>query len=1081
MASNFSPMFFEQPIVIFDTTQSLNSTSGSFVLYGGVSINATYQSTTTSTGAFVLSGGMGIQKQLSVGGITTIYNTTESEGTNSGALVVAGGVGIAKNLHVGEDTFIGGNLYVNGITTSVNSTTINVVDNTFTLNSGPAGSRDAGFLIQRFQESSDSGAGDVVGANEPVVLSGVLASGGTGSVTFATTDAALNPTGWWIKVTSGATVYARKVSSSSNTGTVVTANFLDLDTYTDPQGVSQLTHNDEPFTSAVSSADSFALYNRNYVAQYYDEANDEYIMGYISHAQDIQTALQKTDLLNIRSKGLYATNSTITNLSVSALTAGNIGLDQATILSTFVVTGTTTLASLMVSGGSQVGGTLTVSGASTLNNGITAGSLNVTGESLLHGAVTAGALAVTGQSLLRLGVTAGSLNVTGESWLQGAVTAGGLNVTGQSLLQLGVSAGSLNVTGESWLQGAVTAGALNVTGQSLLQLGVSAGSLNVTGESWLQGAVTAGGLNVTGQSLLQLGVSAGSLNVTGESWLQGAVTAGGLNVTGQSLLQLGVSAGSLNVTGESWLQGAVTAGALNVTGQSLLQLGVSAGSLNVTGESWLQGAVTAGGLNVTGQSLLQLGVSAGSLNVTGESWLQGAVTAGGLNVTGQSLLQLGVSAGSLNVTGESWLQGAVTAGGLNVTGESLLQLGVSAGSLNVTGESWLQGAVTAGGLNVTGQSLLQLGLTGGSLNITGESWLQGAVTAGALAVTGQSLLRLGASAGSLNVTGESWLQGAVTAGALNVTGQSLLQLGVTAGSLNVTGESTLHANVTMGSNAVVVGPAFQIPYGDTASRPTPAQDGYIRYNTEYSSFEGYGPGDAWGSLGGVIDIAQTTKILASASPNVTDGNLYFYTKGVEYMRINSAGNIGIHTTVPNYTLDVIGTLGVSVGVTTGSLNVTGASIMEDNLTVTTGSVIISTNDYTPIINATSATGGSIIFNSVDVSPSMGDISRERSFNSANNVSSASNITGFAFSNAIVRAFDAVLSVTILSSEGNKYAYYNLKGVQKGSNWVINSSYVGDVTGYTFSITNAGQVQYTSTDVDGWTSATINFRALTTTI
>jgi len=979
MASNFSPMFFEQPIVIFDTTQSLNSTSGSFVLYGGVSINATYQSTTTSTGAFVLSGGMGIQKQLSVGGITTIYNTTESEGTNSGALVVAGGVGIAKNLHVGEDTFIGGNLYVNGITTSVNSTTINVVDNTFTLNSGPAGSRDAGFLIQRFQESSDSGAGDVVGANEPVVLSGVLASGGTGSVTFATTDAALNPTGWWIKVTSGATVYARKVSSSSNTGTVVTANFLDLDTYTDPQGVSQLTHNDEPFTSAVSSADSFALYNRNYVAQYYDEANDEYIMGYISHAQDIQTALQKTDLLNIRSKGLYATNSTITNLSVSALTAGNIGLDQATILSTFVVTGTTTLASLMVSGGSQVGGTLTVSGASTLNNGITAGSLNVTGESLLHGAVTAGALAVTGQSLLRLGVTAGSLNVTGESWLQGAVTAGALNVTGQSLLQLGVSAGPLNVTGESWLQGAVTAGGLNVTGQSLLQLGVSAGSLNVTGESWLQGAVTAGALNVTGQSLLQLGVSAGSLNVTGESWLQGAVTAGGLNVTGQSLLQLGVSAGSLNVTGESWLQG------------------------------------------------------------------------------------------------------AVTAGGLNVTGESLLQLGVSAGSLNVTGESWLQGAVTAGGLNVTGQSLLQLGLTGGSLNITGESWLQGAVTAGALAVTGQSLLRLGASAGSLNVTGESWLQGAVTAGALNVTGQSLLQLGVTAGSLNVTGESTLHANVTMGSNAVVVGPAFQIPYGDTASRPTPAQDGYIRYNTEYSSFEGYGPGDAWGSLGGVIDIAQTTKILASASPNVTDGNLYFYTKGVEYMRINSAGNIGIHTTAPNYTLDVIGTLGVSVGVTTGSLNVTGASIMEDNLTVTTGSVIISTNDYTPIINATSATGGSIIFNSVDVSPSMGDISRERSFNSANNVSSASNITGFAFSNAIVRAFDAVLSVTILSSEGNKYAYYNLKGVQKGSNWVINSSYVGDVTGYTFSITNAGQVQYTSTDVDGWTSATINFRALTTTI
>jgi len=910
MASNFSPMYFEQPIVIFDTTQSLNSTSGSFVLYGGVSINATYDSTTTSTGAFVLSGGMGIQKNLSVGGITTIYNTTESEGTGSGALVVNGGVGIAKNLHIGEDTFIGGNLYVNGVTTSVNSTTINVVDNTFTLNSGPAGSRDAGFLIQRFQESSDTGAGDIIGANEPVVLSGTLASGGTGSVTFATTDAALNPTGWWIKVTSGATVYARKVSSSSNTGGVVTANFSDTDSYTDPDGISQLTHNDEPFTNTVNIGDSFALYNRNYVAQYYDESNDEYIMGYISDAHDPQIHLKETDLLNVRSKGVYATNSTITNLTVTSLSAGNIGLDQATILSTFVVTGTTTLASLMISGGSQIGGNMTVSGASTLNNGITAGSLNVTGETLLHGAVTAGALAVTGQSLLRLGVSAGSLNVTGETLLHGAVTAGALAVTGQSLLRLGVSAGSLNVTGESWLQGAVTAGALAVTGQSLLRLGVSAGSLNVTGESWLQGAVTAGGLNVTGQSLLQLGVSAGSLNVTGESWLQGAVTAGGLNVTGQSLLQLGVSAGSLNVTGESWLQG----------------------------------------------------------------------------------------------------------------------------------------AVTAGGLNVTGQSLLQLGLTGGSLNITGQSTLHGTVTAGGL----------------------------------NVTGQSLLQLGVTAGSLNVTGESTLDSNVTMGSNVVVVGPAFQIPVGDIAARPVAPQDGYIRYNTEYSSFEGYGAGDSWGSLGGVIDIAQTTKILASASPNATDGNLYFYTVGDERMRVNSAGNIGIHTSTPTNTLDVVGTLGVTLGITTGSLNVTGASIMQDNFTVTTGSVTISTNDYTPIIGATFATGGSIIFNSVDVSPSMGDISRERVFNASNNVTSPTNITGFAFSNEVVRAFDAVVSVTILDEGSNKYAYYNLKGIQKGSNWVINSSYVGDVTGYTFSINNSGQIQYTSTSIAGWISATVHFRALTTT-
>ena len=341
MASNFSPMYFEQPIVIFDTTQSINSTSGSFVLYGGVSINATYQSESTSSGAFVLSGGMAVQKNLNVGGITNISATAQSEGTGSGALVVEGGVGIGKNLHVGQDTFISGNLYVNGLTTSVNSTTINVSDNTFTLNSGPSGSRDAGILIQRYQTAVDDGSGDVVGNNEPFVLDSTFTLGGSNSVTFASTDNALAVDGWWVKVTSG-TPYVRKITSATNIAGTVT---LTLET---------------PFTSSVTTSDTFKLYNRNYVAQYYEEANDEYILGYIANAQDIQTQLQGTGLLNVRAKGLFATNSTIENLSVASLTAGNIGLDQATILNTFVVTGTTTLGSLFVSGASQIGGDLTV-------------------------------------------------------------------------------------------------------------------------------------------------------------------------------------------------------------------------------------------------------------------------------------------------------------------------------------------------------------------------------------------------------------------------------------------------------------------------------------------------------------------------------------------------------------------------------------------------------------------------------------------------------------------------------------------------------------------------------------------------
>lgn len=113
-------------------------------------------------------------------------------------------------------------------------------------------------------------------------------------------------------------------------------------------------------------------------------------------------------------------------------------------------------------------------------------------------------------------------------------------------------------------------------------------------------------------------------------------------------------------------------------------------------------------------------------------------------------------------------------------------------------------------------------------------------------------------------------------------------------------------DVNINQNLIVDGPVLKIPSGDTASRPVSPSQGMIRYNTEYSQFEGFGAGSAWGSLGGVADIAQTTKILASASPGITDGNLYFYNVGEETMRINSAGNIGIGTTSPSAKLHVDG-------------------------------------------------------------------------------------------------------------------------------------------------------------------------------
>jgi hypothetical protein len=143
------------------------------------------------------------------------------------------------------------------------------------------------------------------------------------------------------------------------------------------------------------------------------------------------------------------------------------------------------------------------------------------------------------------------------------------------------------------------------------------------------------------------------------------------------------------------------------------------------------------------------------------------------------------------------------------------------------------------------------------------------------------------------------------------------------GVLNINGGARIAKSLYIG------GPILQIPTGDTISRPVNAIPGTVRYNSDTQQFEGFGAGNNWGSLGSVVDIAQTTKILASASPSTTDGNLYFYTVGDERLRINSAGNVGIGTSSPTSKLSVNGDLLVTGGINGGGkliTNVTAPSV-----------------------------------------------------------------------------------------------------------------------------------------------------------
>jgi hypothetical protein len=67
---------------------------------------------------------------------------------------------------------------------------------------------------------------------------------------------------------------------------------------------------------------------------------------------------------------------------------------------------------------------------------------------------------------------------------------------------------------------------------------------------------------------------------------------------------------------------------------------------------------------------------------------------------------------------------------------------------------------------------------------------------------------------------------------------------------------------------------FKVPVGTTGQRAGSPVAGQIRYNSSLSTFEGYG--SAWGSLGGVIDVDQDTKITTEASAGNDDDVITFY-------------------------------------------------------------------------------------------------------------------------------------------------------------------------------------------------------------
>ena len=150
-------------------------------------------------------------------------------------------------------------------------------------------------------------------------------------------------------------------------------------------------------------------------------------------------------------------------------------------------------------------------------------------------------------------------------------------------------------------------------------------------------------------------------------------------------------------------------------------------------------------------------------------------------------------------------------------------------------------------------------------------------------------------------------------------------------SSNSNGNITLTPNGT-GSVVINKNDGFRLPVGNTSQRLASPTSGQIRYNSQIAAFEGYAA-SSWGTLGGVIDVDQDTKITAESAAGEDEDVLTF-----------SAGGTAMATFDANSADFASGTV-VNV---TNQLNV-------DNIRID-GNAITSTNSNGDITISPNGTG-----------------------------------------------------------------------------------------------------------------------------
>ena len=664
-----------------------------------------------------------------------------------------------STLNVSGDSYMSGNLTVEGNVTYINVETLSVEDPIIALGRGANNTplvsndgKDRGEQLWYYNASEksafigfDNSAGKLIAAVDVSVASDVVTVASYGNFVVGNLEASIGSVSGNITaanlITAGLMTATGNIDSGANVtaGNVISSGLI--------QGAN---------VSAVFNFSTLGNVNTGNI-----------------NTTSIITAAGNITGGNLRTAGVVTATGNITGGNVltgglitatANITGGNL-LTAGLISATGNITGGNILGGANVNATTHTGTTVSVTANIDGGNLRTAGVVTATGNIIGGNIITAGILSATGNAnvgnLGAVGVYATNLSATGNANVGNLGTVGVISATG-------------NIIGGNIITSGIVSSAGNVTFGNILVSGL----ISTTGNIVAAGNVLVVG-NIVGNISGNLITAGGNKEV---QYVWNAFACASPNFTfdqATNILSVNGNVATANVMANGLAS--VTG---NITGGNIITAGLITSTGNISGNFFLGNGSQLTGLDATqiqnGTSNVKIVSSGGNITASVGG------TSNVLVLANTGSYTTGLASVSGNITGGNLITGGLATISGNITGGNLLTSGLISATANITGGNLITGGLATISGNVTGGNLLTSGLISATGNITGGNVLGGA-NVNATTHTGTTVSVSG------NITGGNILTGGIASVAGNITG----------GNLSVsTGSVTLGSIVNANGNGV---------------------------------------------------------------------------------------------------------------------------------------------------------------------------------------------------------------------------------------------------------------------------------------